>query len=363
MSTVVPGESPGAKGRGRLAKLRREAMQLTQSDLAERSGMNQVRISRFEKGLAELGTEELETLSSALDVPASFFEMPYPVTGPSAGIDMHYRKRAGVSQKMLKALRARMALLQRALSPLLEDVAVHQQLELRHMRVNEDGTPEKIAQELRYLWRLPEGPIDNVTQLLERAGILIIPNVISIDDVDAVSWDVPGEHPLIFTNRLSPGCRLRFSLGHELAHIIMHSDSQSPNKESEADRFSAEFLMPGKFMKRLLGVKSRLRLADLGSMKQETGYSMAFLARRARDVGAISEWHYKQLFIELSQRGYRRREPEWCAVEHERPSLIHRVVRAFMDGGGYNMDEVREVTGLPRSDIQASLLGASLTLM
>ena len=101
-----------------------------------------------------------------------------------------------------------------------------------------------MAQSIRQLWLLPRGPVDDVTSLLETAGVIVIGFDFGTDLCDGFSQhgsdNLP---PIIFTNTRQPKDRLRFSLVHELGHIVMHR-LPNPNMEAEANRFAAEFLMP-----------------------------------------------------------------------------------------------------------------------
>ena len=54
---------------------------------------------------------------------------------------------------------------------------------------------------------------------------------------------------------------------------------------------------------------TQLDLPKLVMLKPRWGVSMAALIRKARDVGSISDYDYKQLNIALSTAGYRTNEP------------------------------------------------------
>ena len=50
-----------------------------------------------------------------------------------------------------------------------------------------------------------------------------------------------------------------------------------------------------------------------------TPNGVAALAYRLHAVGVLSEWHYRQIYIEISKRGYRTREPEEAPRETFEP--------------------------------------------
>ena len=53
--------------------------------------------------------------------------------------------------------------------------------------------------------------------------------------------------PLIFMNAAMPGDRYRFTLAHELAHLVLHNQPETDEAmEEQADEFASEFLLPAK---------------------------------------------------------------------------------------------------------------------
>lgn len=80
---------------------------------------------------------------------------------------------------------------------------------------------DDLALELRYILRHDSsGPIRNLTALVERAGVCVIP-VVGLDGVDGLSSWV-GDVPVIGLSPSTPGDRFRLTLGHELAHLLLH---------------------------------------------------------------------------------------------------------------------------------------------
>lgn len=59
--------------------------------------------------------------------------------------------------------------------------------------------------------------------------------------------------------------------------------------------------------------------------------SIAALARRARDLGALTESQYRSLTIELSAAGMRKNEP--VELARERPTLVARAVDQRLAAG------------------------------
>ena len=84
---------------------------------------------------------------------------------------------------------------------------------------------------------------ETLSRKLENSGGVVFMVSLDSDKFDALSVWASEMPPLIFANENFPGDRLRFSLAHELGHLLMHTNP-SPKQEEEADRFASEFLMP-----------------------------------------------------------------------------------------------------------------------
>ncbi len=124
------------------------------------------------------------------------------------------------------------------------------------------------------------------------------------DQLDAISQYVPGSKlpPLFYLNADTPADRLRFTLAHELGHIVMHhQQTNEANVEEEADRFAAEFLMPEQEIGTSLYA---LNIPKLTRLKGYWKVSMGAILRRARDIGKITDRQYRNLWEQMSRLGF-----------------------------------------------------------
>ncbi len=187
---------------------------------------------------------------------------------------------------------------------------------------------------MRAAWQVPRGPIHDLVGLLEAAGGIVIPFDFETDLVDAVSqwpWGMP---PLFFMNSLVPADRMRFSLAHELAHVIMHR-IPGPNLEEEADRFASEFMMPAREARAEL---EGINLERALRLKLKWRMSAQFVIRKARDVGSIKDQRYQSLCAYISKLGYRKHEPN--PLPPETPTTLRRLVGMHVNRLGYRADDV-----------------------
>jgi Zn-dependent peptidase ImmA (M78 family) len=152
--------------------------------------------------------------------------------------------------------------------------------------------------------------------------------------IDAVSQRADGLPPIFFLDRSKPADRCRYTLAHELGHIVMHR-TPNTNAEEEADRFAAEFLMPGAEIRADL---RNLTIARAAALKLRWRASMQAIIRRAKDTGAISVSSYQSLCVRISQLGYRKNEPN--PIEPEAPKMLRRIMDLYMADRKYTVAEL-----------------------
>ena len=123
-------------------------------------------------------------------------------------------------------------------------------------------------------------PPFDVRALLEYYATVLFKSI-PIPGVDgiAVNIKVPGKTPLIIVNQDSPSTRQQFTMAHELGHLIIpwhtgikidptendteliYSEYVYSELEGEANRFAAELLMPGTFIREITSQSSNLATA------------------------------------------------------------------------------------------------------
>ena len=152
---------------------------------------------------------------------------------------------------------------------------------------------------------------------------------------------------LIFINSQQPKDRFRFSLAHEIAHLVMHQ-TPYPQQEAEANQFAAAFLMPASEIAHDFDLVSIRRLQEL---KSYWGVSMQALVYRAWQLGKMDDRQYKYFQIEMSKRGWRKSEPLEPTHLREEPTTLRDMVRAHINDLGYSLEELGDLFGLEKRDL------------
>jgi Zn-dependent peptidase ImmA (M78 family) len=334
--------------------LARESRGISQSEMSQLTGFSQGKISKIENGILSLSEVDIVVISRVLEYPIPMFEKSERIYG--IGLSEYYhRKRQSVPQKILTKVYAKIELRRMQITSLLKSVEFGEHNFFFMDPDKYDGDIESIAQSVRAAWRIPKGPIEHLVRIAEEQGAIIIPFDFEGAKIDGISVFSPGLPPLIFLNYDNPMDRIRFTLAHEIGHLILHRVPPSNNEdiEEQADRFASEFLMPKTDIQSSLNDVSLQRLAAL---KLFWRVSMAALLRKARDLEKITEGTWKYLVIQMSKAGYRTQEPVELTPPIENPSLIDDIVNVHQNELHYSTSDISKAVWLTDSEFQSLYL-------
>lgn len=294
-----------------------------------------------------MSAEYLEKISETLRYPKDFFFQPDRVLSVGSGC-IYHRKRESLSARDRYRITARLNLLGLHTSRLLRGVETERENRFYYFDSDDPtfGGPDQIAKRIRKLWNLPSGPIDNLISEIENAGGIVYLMPFGTDKIDAIS--LPCTTPLFLVNSQIPGDRCRFTLAHELGHIIMHGKCSHENMENEADRFAAEFLMPAKDIEHDLESITIKKAA--GVLKPYWKVAISALILRARDLKIITKEQCTNFYKQLSYYGYRKHEP--VQIPLEQPSVLKDTINVYLSDYGYEVGDLAKMVNLHESEFQ-----------
>lgn len=328
---------------GEMLALARETRRVSQQELSRLDGrVLQARVSKIENGRIQPDDALAERFASILKYRTTFFyhsgyrRMP-PVS--------FHRKRQKLGARDLDAIHGQSEIYRINLSKLLEAIELEARLPAPPA-IDPDqhnGDIRKIADTVRQRWGVPRGPVRDLTRLVEDSGVIIMPFDFGTSLIDGFSQHAgDGLPPIIFINKSQPTDRYRFSLAHELGHIIMHH-TPNPEQEIQANLFASEFLMPRKDIESQLYNLSIKKFMDL---KLHWGASMQTLMYKSWEIGKISDRMYKYYNIELARRGFRAREPVALSHFNEAPAVLREIIAEYLTTLEYTVDDLAELCGL-----------------
>lgn len=333
-----------------LITLARQSRGKTQTRLSTDIGVSIAELSRYEAGIRVVTDVVLSKISVALDYPAHFFRQQPKLLGPGTDETFH-RKRKALSVSRLKQVYALADIRRLELAKLLESWAVVAP-PIPEYPIDYFDDPTTIARSVRAAMQIPTGPVFNMTRTLEQAGCVVVSHDFGSRQIDGFSQRSLTQPPFFHINASLPPDRWRWTLAHELGHMVMHFDPMvSPHVvEQQADEFAGEFLAPGHEIGPMLHDLTFQRLAGL---KLEWKISMQALIMRAFQLGAITERQRKNMFIRLSQAHYRTREPATLDPPVEPPEVPFQLARYFMTQLAYSRSELLELLAIGERDFRS----------
>jgi Zn-dependent peptidase ImmA (M78 family) len=318
---------------------------LTQQELADQLGelgyqVTKAAISKYENNKSVPPAQFLLTATTVLEVPSTYFTHE-----PTTQVKwLAFRRHSRLPQKEQEAVQAYasdIAELQIELQTLLHPDAKPDLPAVQTVTTFEEA--EAAAIRLRDKWDLDDYPVDSLVQTAEDRQVVVIGWDRNGGKFDGLSgWC--NTRPVTVMSTDVDVDRRRFSLAHEIGHLMMDTGSVS-DKDAErlAHRFAAAFLVPADRAFHELGSRrTQLDLGELMILKRKYGLSIVAWLFRARDLNIITEHHYTLLQKEISARGWRKKEP----VEYigdEEPIQLQQMARRAVAEGLMSPDRITRV--------------------
>lgn len=316
----------------------RRALGMTQDDLCEKLGVTQATLSRYEHNEREPDEAMLEKLSIALGVSVPFLLHPFKLQGAIAA-DAHMRRQKTTKASDWKRLEAQLNLLRMRSAFLFERVSITAENQVPTFDPDETS-PEEAARLVRAQWRMPIGPVRNLTLWLEVAGVLVMQQDFGTHRIDGVcQW--AAESPVVLVNEGLPTDRRRWTLAHELGHLVLHTQYVDLDVEDQANAFASEFLMPEHLIKPVLRTPTIPRLIEL---KMEWGVSMQALFMRAVALKLATRDDQTRFFKMMNARGWKRQEPGGERLPKEEPTLVASIGSRLREAG-LSDDKIGQLSG------------------
>ncbi|MBD1395132.1 ImmA/IrrE family metallo-endopeptidase [Mucilaginibacter sp. ZB1P21] len=172
---------------------------------------------------------------------------------------------------------------------------------------------EEAANEVRKKWKLGTDPIANTVELLEDNHIKVIEIEAEVG-FDGMQTLVNGKIPVIAINisRVKKDDRKRFTVMHELGHLLLTIARDLPDNEKEklCHYFAGAMLFHADAIKKELGQsRNKLLIQELGVLKEEYGISIQAMVMRAMHVGIISKSYCKNFFAYIREQNWQVEEP------------------------------------------------------
>jgi Zn-dependent peptidase ImmA (M78 family)/transcriptional regulator with XRE-family HTH domain len=323
---------------GRRLKVARAAAGLSLRELSVRMDglVTAQAIGKYERDEDMPGSRALMGLARALEVSEDYLLSDEDLV--LEGVD--FRKKASAREEATIEAKT-VQLLERYL--VVEDLLGLRSVDWERPRsapfpVADIRDAEDAARSVRDEWGLGYDPIPKLAELLEERGVKVLS--IDLDDIDGLAAKVHrrGREAarVIVVRKNIWAERKRFTLAHELGHMVM-APAPGVDQEKAAHRFAGAFLMPADVLRAEVGAhRSTLGLAELVALKRRFGVSIQAIAYRCKDLGIIGPKAFSDLFKVFARHGWRSppyAEPECVDGAEEEPKRFERLCyRALSEG-------------------------------
>ncbi len=322
--------------------LARESQGVTQSQLATRLNLPQSKLSKMESGHIPVPVDVLSALVRELKFPEKFFYQTFDVY--PAGMHLYmYRKHKTLPAKDLNRIAAWMNIYRSHVRGLLNAAEIEYR-EVPQYDIEEFDSTADVARAVRQYARIPPGAVvQNMTAVMEDMGIVVIPFDPGTRLFAGASMLTEKPNYVVVVNSQMPGDRLRWTLAHELAHMVMHR-IPTLNMEFEADEFAAEFLMPAREIGQYL---SDLNPSTLASLKRHWKVSMFAILQHAFRLGKITDRQKRSLITRLAGVHITRlKEPAELQIPAETPTLLNELIDFHANELGYDAEQMADLLAL-----------------
>lgn len=324
--------------------------------LGERVDLSQTAIQKYELGTLTPGSQALLKLAKGTGVKVEYFFRMANV----ALRHVEFRKKATLSKgaqdslvgALTEQVERRAELVSFFPAPPTPVFTLPEGLPAR-IRTLEDI--ETAADVMRQAWNLGQDPILDMVDTLENGGIwvFILPDDAGgkMNGICALADDAP----VVAVAGTWPGDRQRFTLAHELGHLVLEGrldPSLGMDEEKACHCFAGAFLLPKAPLIRELGPTRRwLEWRELASLKQQFGVSMAAALSRAGATGIISDETSHTLWMLFSKQGWRKQEP--ISIPREEAHLFEQLVFHALAEDIIGEPKAAELLGMSLVDFQA----------
>ncbi|KIM05680.1 MAG: hypothetical protein KN64_01985 [Sulfurovum sp. AS07-7] len=316
-------------------------------------------ISQYEKGQKTPSSTVLLALAKSLDVSIDYFFRKMSIE--IGQVDFRKHSSFGIKQQEMLKEKVRDELERYIeLEKILDSNRAFKN-PLDNFKIASLEDAESAAKKLREEWKLGFDEISNIMQILELNEIKVIyieENSLRFNGLCGYTKDF--NHPFIVvnSNEKLPLDRKRFTVAHELGHLLLEKNIISnDNHESIANRFAGAFLLPEEIIKNEIGEKrTSIALREVVSLKEKYKISIQAIMYRLKDLNIISEAKYKSFAIANKRQKY----DEANRLQCENNEIINRfenlLTRAYNEElislskyaelGGISINEAQEKIGV-----------------
>lgn len=221
------------------------------------------------------------------------------------------------------------------------------------MIISDYNDVERAVKKVRKKWKLGNAPIDSVCSLIESKGIKIVTINRTTGSGGLSAW--VNNIPVIILNdyieHTRETARRRFTIVHELAHILMVGLDKNISKEQEeyfCNRFAAAFLLPDEVAHSYFGKdRTSISLGELKEIKLTNGISIKSIIYRMNDLKLINDDTKNRIISEYEIWRIDRKDFGEYVKSDEKPKRFFELLRTALAEDRIEKYKAHELSGIP----------------
>lgn len=256
-------------------------------EVAEKLGVSKQMINKYEKGLSMPGSDKLIAFSKIFEQKVDyFFRKPEVRIG-----EINFRKKSKFSSKKINALKEEIRIR-------IENYLYIENIcnlnttfvnPLNEFKINSKADIIEATDTLRKVWDIGNDAIGNIIQLLEDKEIKVIEIEEDTTLFDGMATVVDNKYYVIVVNKTMPIERKRFTILHELGHLLLNLNQHEDKvQESFCHAFASEMLLSYRNLELELGTKrSNITFNELQNVQEKYGISISAIVYKLAEFKVI----------------------------------------------------------------------------
>ncbi|MCX6230355.1 MAG: XRE family transcriptional regulator [Bacteroidetes bacterium] len=269
-------------------------------EVAEKLNVSKQMISKYENGLSMPSSEKLIAFSKLFGQKIDYFFRKSEVEIS----EISFRKKSSFSPKKVNSLKEEIRI--HIENYLFIENILYLDTEFKNplsaLNINSDADIIHAVNCLRNSWNIGSDPIHNIIQLMEDNNIKVIEIEDESNKFDGLATIVNEKYYVVVVNKNMPLERKRFTLLHELGHILLDLNSfETKIQEKFCNLFASEILISQDNTFTEFGRKrSSITIEELKNIQRKYGISIRAIMYKLGDLKIISQEKLTEFYKKIN---------------------------------------------------------------
>jgi len=273
---------------------------LSMQEVADNIGVSKQMINKYEQGKSMPTSVKLIALSKLFQQKVDyFFRKPEVIIG-----EISFRKKSKFGAKKVNALKEEIRI-QIENYLLIENICevsgTYENPLQKNSIANENQVKESVKQ-LRNYWNIGQDAIHNIIDLLEDNAIKVIEVEDETRSFDGLATIIDGKYHVIVIAKDMPVERKRFTLLHELGHLLLPIGGlEEKQQEKFCNVFASEILLSETNIISEFGRnRSSIPFEELKNAQEKYGISISAIVYKLGETKIMSQERVKKFYQRLN---------------------------------------------------------------